>query len=237
MMRLELNDVRSGYGRREVLFGISMTVDPGSITVMLGANGAGKSTTLKTIIGVLKPTAGTVTYDGRSTSKGVVADNVLRGMATVPEAGGVFRDLTVRDNLRLGGFTVKGAAILANRMDEVFDLFPKLKDRIDQRAGTLSGGERQMLAIGRALMSGPSFLMLDEPFLGLAPVVVDDVIDSLVRVNREAGVTLLVVEQSVRILDIATHAYVMRLGKIHIDEADPRSLVDGSGRLEASFIG
>ena len=236
-MRLELTDVRSGYGRREVLFGISMAVEPGSITVMLGTNGAGKSTTLKTIMGAIKPTAGTITYDGRDTTRGAVADNVAQGMAAVPEAGGVFRDFTVRDNLLLGAFTVKDAAVRDERMDSVFTLFPKLKDRLTQAAGTLSGGERQMLAIGRALMSGPSFLMLDEPFLGLAPVVVDDVVDSLARINRESGVTLLVVEQSVRILDIATHAYVLRLGRIHIDEPDPRSLVDGSGRLEASFIG
>ncbi|NLG21786.1 MAG: ABC transporter ATP-binding protein [Actinomycetales bacterium] len=236
-MRLELTDVRSGYGRREVLFGISMAVEPGSITVMLGTNGAGKSTTLKTIMGAIKPTAGTITYDGRDTTRGAVADNVAQGMAAVPEAGGVFRDFTVRDNLLLGAFTVKDAAVRDERMDSVFTLFPKLKDRLTQAAGTLSGGERQMLAIGRALMSGPSFLMLDEPFLGLAPVVVDDVVDSLARINRESGVTLLVVEQSVRILDIATHAYVLRLGRIHIDEADPRSLIDDSGRLEASFIG
>ncbi|WP_460773688.1 ABC transporter ATP-binding protein [Microbacterium sp. GXF7504] len=236
-MRLELRDVHAGYGRREVLFGISMTVEPGSVTVMLGANGAGKSTTLKTVIGAVRPTAGSVTYDGRSTVRAEIADNVQRGMAAVPEAGGVFRDLTVRENLDLGAFTARGAALRQERLDRVFEIFPKLRDRLGQRAGTLSGGERQMLAIGRALMSGPSFLMLDEPFLGLAPVVVDDVVDALVRINREAGVTLLVVEQSVRILDIASHAYVLRLGRIHIDEPDPRSLIDGSGRLEASFIG
>lgn len=236
-MRLELTDVRAGYGRREVLFGISMAVEPGSITVMLGTNGAGKSTTLKAIMGAVRPTAGDITYDGRSTVRGAVADNVANGMAAVPEAGGVFRDFTVRDNLLLGAFTVKDATVREERMEGVFELFPKLKDRLTQAAGTLSGGERQMLAIGRALMSGPSCLMLDEPFLGLAPVVVDDVVDSLARINQENGVTLLVVEQSVRILDIATHAYVLRLGRIHIDEPNPRSLIDNSGRLEASFIG
>jgi branched-chain amino acid transport system ATP-binding protein len=236
-MRLELTDVHAGYGRREVLFGISMTVEPGSVTVMLGTNGAGKSTTLKTIMGAVKTTSGSITYDGRDTTRGAVADNVAHGMAAVPEAGGVFRDFTVRDNLLLGAFTVKDPAVRQERLDSVFELFPKLRDRLNQDAGTLSGGERQMLAIGRALMSGPSCLMLDEPFLGLAPVVVDNVVDSLARINRESGVTLLVVEQSVRILDIATHAYVLRLGRIHIDEADPRSLVDDSGRLEASFIG
>lgn len=236
-MRLDVNDVRAGYGRREVLFGVSMTVEQGSITVMLGANGAGKSTMLKTIVGAIRPTAGTITYGSRDVHRGVVADNVLAGMAAVPEAGGVFRDLTVRENLRLGGYTVKGAALRQERIDGVLELFPKLADRIDQRAGTLSGGERQMLAIGRALMSGPSFLMLDEPFLGLAPVVVDVVVDALLRINRESGVTLLIVEQSVRILDIATHAYVMRLGRIHIDEPDPRSLIADSARLQASFIG
>ena len=236
-MRLELTDVHAGYGRREILFGISMAAEPGSITVMLGTNGAGKSTTLKTIMGAIKPTSGTITYDGRNTARGAVADNVAHGMAAVPEAGGVFRDFTVRDNLLLGAFTVKDAAVREERIEGVFQLFPKLRDRVNQGAGTLSGGERQMLAIGRALMSGPTCLMLDEPFLGLAPVVVDDVVDSLARINRESGVTLLVVEQSVRILDIATHAYVLRLGRIHIDEPNPRSLIDNSGRLEASFIG
>lgn len=236
-MRLELTDVHAGYGRREVLFGISMTVEPGSITVMLGTNGAGKSTTLKTIIGVLKPTSGTVEYNGRSTAKGAIADNVAMGMAAVPEAGGVFRDFTVRDNLQLGAFTVKNASLRNERLDSVFEVFPKLRDRRNQLASTLSGGERQMLAIGRALMSGPTFLMLDEPFLGLAPVVVDDVVDSLTKISKEAGVTLLIVEQSVRILEIATHAYVLRLGKIDIDEPDPKSLIADSGRLEASFIG
>ncbi|WP_131106010.1 ABC transporter ATP-binding protein [Ornithinimicrobium sufpigmenti] len=236
-MRLELTDVHAGYGRREVLFGISMAVEPGSITVMLGTNGAGKSTTLKTIMGAIKPTSGSITYDGRDTARGAVADNVAHGMAAVPEAGGVFRDFTVRDNLLLGAFTVKDPAVREERLESVYELFPKLRDRVNQSAATLSGGERQMLAIGRALMSGPSCLMLDEPFLGLAPVVVDDVVDSLATINRESGVTLLVVEQSVRILDIATHAYVLRLGRIHIDEPNPRSLVDDSGRLEASFIG
>lgn len=236
-MRLELTDVHAGYGRREVLFGISMAVEPGSITVMLGTNGAGKSTTLKTIIGVIKPTSGTVEYNGRSTAKGAIADNVAMGMAAVPEAGGVFRDFTVRDNLQLGAFTVKNASLRNERMDSVFELFPKLRDRRNQLASTLSGGERQMLAIGRALMSGPTFLMLDEPFLGLAPVVVDDVVDSLTRISKEAGVTLLIVEQSVRILEIATHAYVLRLGRIDIDEPDPKTLIADSGRLEASFIG
>lgn len=236
-MRLELDDVHAGYGRREVLFGISMAVEPGSITVMLGTNGAGKSTTLKTIMGAITPSSGSITYDGRDTARGAVADNVARGMAAVPEAGGVFRDFTVKDNLLLGAFTVKDPAVREERLESVYELFPKLRDRLTQGAGTLSGGERQMLAIGRALMSGPTCLLLDEPFLGLAPVVVDDVVDSLARINQESGVTLLVVEQNVRILDIASHAYVLRLGRIHIDEADPRSLIDGSGRLEASFIG
>lgn len=236
-MLLELTDVRAGYGRREVLNGISMTVDDGSITVMLGANGAGKSTTLKAIVGAIRPTAGQISFNGRSTAKGSVANNILSGMAAVPEAGGVFRDLTVRENLMLGAYTVKRTQQRQERVEDVLEQFPKLRDRVDQRAGTLSGGERQMLAIGRALMSDPSFLMLDEPFLGLAPVMVDVVLDSLVRINQTSGVTLLIVEQSVRVLDIASHAYVLRLGRIHIDEPDPKSLIDGSGRLEASFIG
>ncbi len=235
-MLLEVDDLHAGYGRRQVLFGISMGVEQGSVTAILGTNGAGKSSTLKALMGAVKVSSGTVRFEGADVTNRPVADNVTRGMSLVPEAGGVFRDFTVRENLTLGAFTVSSHALVAERLETVFDVFPRLKDRIGQRAGTLSGGERQMLAIGRALMSGPTCLMLDEPFLGLAPAVVDVVIDAMVRINREAGVTLLVVEQNVRVLDIATQAYVLRLGQILIDEPDPKRLINDTGRLEASFI-
>lgn len=235
-MLLETTDLHAGYGRREVLFGISMGVQKGSVTVILGTNGAGKSTTLKALIGAVRVSSGAVRFDGVDVTNRAVADNVTRGMSLVPEAGGVFRDFTVRENLMLGAFTVDDHAVVEQRLTGVFDLFPKLADRVGQKAGTLSGGERQMLAIGRALMSGPTCLMLDEPFLGLAPAVVDVVIDAMVRINRETGVTLLVVEQNVRVLDIASQAYVLRLGQILIDEPEPRRLINDTGRLEASFI-
>lgn len=236
-MQLETIDLRAGYGAREVLFGVTMGAAMGSVTVILGTNGAGKTTLLKALMGAVKVTSGTVRQGGEDVTERTVADSVIAGMALVPEAGGVFRDFTVRENLRLGAYTITDAGAMINHMDHVFSIFPKLKDRIGQRAGTLSGGERQMLAIGRALMSGPRCLLLDEPFLGLAPSICDVVIDSLARINADSGVTLLVVEQNVRILDIASHAYVLRLGHILIDEDDPRRLIADSGRLEASFIG
>lgn len=234
---VEVTDVHAGYGRRKVLFGISMAVAAGSVTVILGANGAGKSTTLKALTGAVRVSAGSVHYGGDETTNQPVAANVLRGMAMVPEAGGVFRDFTIRENLMLGAYTVTDQATVQQRMEQVFALFPNLAHRLQQQAGTLSGGERQMLAIGRALMSGPRCLLLDEPFLGLAPAIVDVVVESLERINTDAGVTMLIAEQNVRILDVATHAYVLRLGQIVIEESKPRRLVDDSGRLEATFIG
>lgn len=236
-MLLEVTDLHAGYGRRTVLFGVSMTVAKGSITVILGANGAGKSTTLKAVAGAVRVSRGSVRYGGVDTTNQPVAANVLRGMAMVPEAGGVFRDFTVRENLLLGAYSARDQSVVRQRIDQVCTLFPNLGHRLQQKAGTLSGGERQMLAIGRALMSGPSCLLLDEPFLGLAPAIVDLVVESLARINRETGVTMLIAEQGVRILDIATHAYVLRLGRIVIEESEPRRLVDETGRLEASFIG
>lgn len=236
-MLLEVHDLHAGYGRRKVLFGLSMGVSEGSVTVVLGANGAGKSTTLKALVGAVRVSSGGVHYDGTDVTNRPVAANVSRGMAMVPEAGGVFRDFTIRENLMLGAYTVHDPSVVRERTDQVLTLFPALAQRLPQQAGTLSGGERQMLAIGRALMSGPRCLLLDEPFLGLAPAIVDVVVDSLRRINRETGVTMLIAEQNVRILDLASHAYVLRLGRIHIEEPDPARLVDDSGRLEATFIG
>lgn len=236
-MLLEATNIAAGYGARTVLFDVSLGVAEGSITVMLGNNGAGKSTTLKALMGSAQISGGTVTYAGESITNRSVAGNVLGGMALVPEAGGVFRDFSIRENLQLGAYTVSDPRLIASRTDQVLQIFPRLGDRLSQKAGTLSGGERQMLAIGRALMSGPRCLLLDEPFLGLAPSICDVVVDSLATINEEAGVTLLIVEQNVRILDLATHAYVLRLGEIFIDEPEPRRLIEDSQRLEASFIG
>jgi branched-chain amino acid transport system ATP-binding protein len=235
-MRLESRDLRSGYGPRDVLLGVSVTVEPGSVTVILGANGAGKSTLLKSLIGQVRVSSGGVWYAGEDITNKPIPSNVRRGLALVPETGGVFRDFTVRENLQLGAYTVASASVIAERVEHVFSVFPKLADRAAQKAGTLSGGERQMLAIGRALMAGPRFMMLDEPFLGLAPSIIDVVVDSLSQINKVDGVSLLIVEQNVRILDIASRAYVLRLGEIVIDESDPSSLVGDDGRLEASFM-
>lgn len=236
-MLLETRDLHAGYGRREVLHGIDLAVAKGGVAVILGTNGAGKSTTLRALIGTVRVSSGSLVYDGQELRNPAVASNVSRGMALVPEAGGVFREFTVSENLMLGAYTVTDQDLVQERLSMVLEVFPKLADRLKQKASTLSGGERQMLAIGRALMSGPQLLMLDEPFLGLAPAVNDVVVDALRRLNQDNGLTLLVSEQNVRILDIATHAYVLRLGQIVIDESDPKALVSDASRLEASFIG
>lgn len=236
---LELRNVHAAYRANEVLHGVSLTVPEGSISVLLGANGAGKSTTLRAILGGVRRTRGSVIFDGTDITADDVPTNVRRGIGLVPEGGRVFTDFTIERNLRLGAFTVKDNDEYERRLEDVFSIFPLLGDRIKQRASTLSGGERQMLAIGRALMSQPRLLMLDEPFLGLAPVIIDTVIDAIAHINQERGVTLFVVEQNAQILKIATGAFAMRLGEIVLNEPEPRRLMTGDGarQLEAAFIG
>lgn len=236
---LELRDLSGGYGLNEVLYGISLSVEDGETVVLLGANGAGKSTMLKAIIGSVELTAGAVFLDGEDISQRDVAANVNAGISLVPEGGRVFTDFTVERNLRLGAYLVTDIREYERRLSEIYEIFPVLKDRLEQQAGTLSGGERQMLAIARAMMVRPRLLMLDEPFLGLAPVVIEAVVEAIQRIKDEHGITLLIVEQNVRILDLATQAFAMQLGKIVIREDDPRRLLSGAGarRLEQAFIG
>ena len=212
-LELEVRELRAGYGGLPVLHGISLVAPAGRITVLVGANGAGKTTLLKTLAGAMPPVSGSVLIDGQALSGDSPADRVRRGMALVPEGRHLFPGMSVRENLELGGY-------LASRrqreemLERVIETFPRLGERLAQLAGTMSGGEQQMLAIGRALMSRPRLLLLDEPSLGLAPKMVDEMFAALRRINKE-GTTVLLVEQNVfQALNVADFAYVLGHGEM-----------------------
>jgi branched-chain amino acid transport system ATP-binding protein len=211
---LELNDVQARYGAITALRGVSITVSQGELVALLGVNGAGKSTTLGCIAGVLKPWQGSITFEGASII-GKSPEQIARlGISLVPEGRDIFPSLTVEENLRLGAFTHREKSEYRRNLDQVYDLFPVLKERLQQPGGTLSGGEQQQLAIARALMSSPRLLMLDEPSLGLAPALVDQIFELIARLHQN-GVTILLVEQNVdRTLEIVDRGYLMNTGRI-----------------------
>ncbi|MBV5319319.1 MAG: ABC transporter ATP-binding protein [Desulfobulbaceae bacterium] len=221
MSLLTLTNIHSGYGHIQALKGISITVEQGEIVTLIGSNGAGKSTTLRTISGMMHPSAGQILFDGQDLSRMEPHTIVLAGLGHVPEGRGIFPKLTVRENLEMGAFTVRSPALVQERMASGFELFPRLKERIDQYGGTLSGGEQQMLAIARGLMMGPRLLMLDEPSMGLAPVLVELIFD-IVKALNEKGTTILLVEQNALMaLSIAHRGYVLQNGEIVLsDTAD-----------------
>ena len=201
------------YGQIRALKGVALAVGRGEIVALLGNNGAGKTTTLKTISGLLRPTSGTITLEGQPLAGVPPHEIVMRGLAHVPEGRRIFNRLTVRENLVMGAYTRRDAGIAAD-LDRVFALFPRLGERVAQVAGTLSGGEQQMLAIARALMLGPRLLLLDEPSMGLAPVLVEQIFDTIVDINRQ-GTTILLVEQNAAMaLSIAHRGYVLETGSI-----------------------
>jgi branched-chain amino acid transport system ATP-binding protein len=211
---LELHDVHARYGAITALRGISLKVSQGELVALLGVNGAGKSTTLGCIAGVLKPVQGSITFEGDPIVGKSPEQIARRGISLVPEGRDIFPSLTVDENLRLGGFIQKEKNAYKRNLDEVFELFPVLKQRIQQAGGTLSGGEQQQLAIARALMSNPRLLMLDEPSLGLAPALVDQIFELIARLHQR-GVTILLVEQNVeRSLEIVDRAYLVNTGLI-----------------------
>ena len=210
---LGLDGLEVAYGEIRALKGVALDVGRGEIVALLGNNGAGKTTTLKTISGLLRPTRGTVTLDQEPLVGVPPHDIVSKGIAHVPEGRRIFNRLTVRENLMMGAYLRRDAAV-ADDLDRVFALFPRLKERIGQVAGTLSGGEQQMLAIGRALMVGPRLLLLDEPSMGLAPVLVEQIFDTIADINRQ-GTTILLVEQNAAMaLSIAHRGYVLETGTI-----------------------
>ncbi len=220
MALLELQGVDTFYGHIQALRGISITVARGEIVTLIGSNGAGKTTTLRTIAGVMRPRAGTVTFDGKDLTK-VPPDRIVSlGIAHAPEGRRIFPRMTVRENLELGAYARRGAD-LSTDFDRVFTLFPRLRERTSQIAGTLSGGEQQMLAIGRALMAHPSVLLLDEPSMGLAPVLVELVFQTIKDINQQGTTILLVEQNALMALSIATRGYVLQTGRVVLaDTAD-----------------
>jgi len=223
---LETKNIEIYYGKIMVVRGLSLLVKEGEIRAILGANGAGKSTTLKTIMGYLddQPEKGTITYKGKRIHGLETEQIVPLGIAYVPEGREVFPELTIKENLMMGAYTRRDREVGAD-MDMVFDYFPLLNDRLKQQAGTLSGGEQQMLAIGRALMSRPDLMILDEPSLGLSPLLVTEIFDIIKSINQ-AGMTILLVEQNARkALSVAHHAFVMETGRIVL-EGIPEKLLD-----------
>ena len=221
MPLLEVNDVHAYYGNIHALKGVSITVEEGEIVTLIGANGAGKSTTLKAISGLLKPRQGNITLQGQDIRPYPAHEIVYKGVSMVPEGRGVFSRLTVSENLDMGAYHRSDRNGIAEDMERVFKIFPRLFERRTQVAGTLSGGEQQMLATARALMARPSLLLMDEPSMGLAPVLVESVFDTILEINRE-GTTILLVEQNAHMaLQIASRGYVLQTGEIVLqDSAD-----------------
>jgi branched-chain amino acid transport system ATP-binding protein len=214
MALLEVEGLKAYYGQTQALHGVSFALEQGGITTLLGANGAGKTTTLRCICGMVR-TYGSITLDGRPIA-GIPTEDVVRmGVGHVPEGRGTFTSLTVSENLRVAGYTRRNRAAIARDLDRVFEYFPILKARLEQQAGTLSGGEQQMLAISRALMLSPRLMLLDEPSFGLAPLVVQEIFRIMRRINSEAKVSLLLVEQNAALaLELADHAYVLETGRV-----------------------
>lgn len=214
---LSLSEVHCGYGNIEIIKGISLTVEKGQIVAIIGANGAGKTTTLKTIAGLLPVRSGSITFDGNDITKVKPHDVVKMGISQIPEGRQVFSELSVQDNLIMGGYTISDRHLIKTRIEEQYNRFPRLKERYKQMAGTLSGGEQQMLAIARALISSPRMLLLDEPSMGLSPLFVEEVFE-IIQELQDGGMTILLVEQNAGMaLEIADYAYALETGKIVIE--------------------
>jgi len=233
---LEIRKLEAGYGALRVLRGVSLAVPQGKVVALLGGNGAGKTTTMKTVVGVVRATSGEIELDGERIDRLPSHAIFARGIALVPQGRELFPDMTVAENLELGALA-RGSAggKLADLLEDVFDKFPRLRERTAQRAGSLSGGEQQMLATGRALMSRPTVLLLDEPTNGLAPLIVQELARTLKRLN-EAGQTILLVEQNVRVaLSIADYVYVIRTGETVL-ESDARK-IDDADEMFSAYLG
>lgn len=233
---LEVDGVSSGYGALQVLFDVSFTVDRGEVVALMGSNGAGKTTTLRTITGQLKVLSGSVRFDGQDITNAAPETLAARGIGMSPEGRGMLRDLTVEQNLELGAYTVKDQAQVKGAFERAYETFPILRERRQQKAGTLSGGQQQMLAIARALMSGPRLLLVDEASLGLSPIMTETAFDLIAAANRTAGVAVLIVEQNVLALDLAHRAYVLEKGQV-VDVAEGEAVRTMQGRLREAYLG
>jgi len=232
---LEVRDLMLAYGDVQVLFGVSLEVNEGEIVTLLGSNGAGKTTTLRAISGLRPPRAGDVRFRGESLLAVAASRRAARGIALVPEGRELWAQLTVRENLELGAYTKSARGRVAQNLDRVYAMFPRLRERHAQFAGSLSGGEQQMCAIGRALMSEPRLLMLDEPSLGLAPILVDQMFQT-VRALHSSGITVLLVEQNLqKALEVAQRGYVIETGRVKLSGSSSQLLSDPA--IRAAYLG
>ncbi|MFI0452729.1 ABC transporter ATP-binding protein [Actinomadura sp. 6N118] len=232
---LEVKDLEVGYGGVQALRGLSLTVGDGEIVALLGNNGAGKTTTLSTVSGLVKPGAGRITYRGADITRDPPPKIVARGLVHVPEGRRIFSTLTVHENLLLGGYLLREAKELARRVDRAYELLPRLAERRGQHGGTLSGGEQQMLAIGRALVAGPDLLMLDEPSMGLAPLIVAAVMDVIRDINASGTAVLLVEQNAKAALKIASRGYVIENGRCVLD--GPADELAADSRVVEAYLG
>jgi len=233
---LELRNLRVSYGAIQALHDVSLTVPSGGIVTLIGANGAGKSTTLRAVSGLVKPCGGDILFNGQSIS-GLPAHRIVQlGLSHVPEGRMVFANLTVRENLMMGAYLQRDRTVVTQELELVFKTFPRLKERDKQIAGTLSGGEQQMLAIGRALMSKPRFLMMDEPSLGIAPLLVKAIFEKIVEINRTHGITILLVEQNANLaLEVSTYGYVLETGRIILQ--DHSASLRQNPQVKSAYLG
>ena len=235
MNALEINGIDLSYGRVQALHQLSLRVGEGEIVAVLGNNGAGKTSTLAAVSGVVRPSAGSIHALGEEITRHTPWDIVGRGIVHVPEGRRIFSRLTIHENLQLGGYLVRDQAVITSRIDHVYDLLPRLKERRAQQGGTLSGGEQQMLAVGRALVAGPKLLMLDEPSMGLAPLVVAQIMGLIADINSE-GTSVLLVEQNARAaLRIAHRAYVVESGRTTLE--GPAAELAGDSRVVDAYLG
>ena len=235
MSILKVDNIHTYYGNIHALKGISLNIEKGEIVTLIGGNGAGKTTTLRTISGLLTPRAGTITYNDQNLLKFKPHEIVYKGMSMVPEGRGIFARLSVTENLEMGSYTRDDKQEIAQNMEKVMALFPRLKERRNQVAGTLSGGEQQMLATGRAMMSNPTVLLMDEPSMGLAPVLVELIFDTIQQINKE-GVTILLVEQNALMaLSIAHRGYVLQTGEIVI--SDSAANLKNNPTVQKAYLG
>jgi branched-chain amino acid transport system ATP-binding protein len=232
---LLVQNIATVYGSLQILHGISFEVGAGQIVALLGSNGAGKTTSLAAVSGLIPLTAGTVLFDGRDISRLPAQDRVKLGLVQVPEGRRIFPGLTVLENLEMGAFLVQNRSLKDQAREQVFELFPKLFQRKDQKGGTLSGGEQQMLALGRGLMSRPRMLLLDEPSLGLAPIVVDKIFQTILEIRRQGIVVLLVEQNARRSLEIADKGYLLETGRI-VMEGPGRELLNDP-KVQSSYLG
>ena len=233
---LTVSELSVSYGAIAALSGVSFEIPTGAIVTLVGGNGAGKTTTLRAISGLIPSRSGKVTFQGEDVTALPAHKIVARGLCHVPEGRMIFANLTVDENLSMGAYLQRDQALIEKNRDYVFSIFPRLKERIKQTAGTLSGGEQQMLAIGRALMGDPKFLMLDEPSLGIAPRLISTIFEKIVEINRNHGITILLVEQNANLaLEVSSYAYVLETGRIAMQGESKQLRADP--RLKATYLG